>query len=148
MEVLLLKEVRRLGAAGDIVRVKPGYARNFLVPGGIAVPAEGKSLKNAQEMARQQKKKAERQKKEAQALAEKIGQKNLVKKLAVGEDDKPFGSVTVNDLRELLAAEGIEVDRHAIQLEKPIKTLGSFDIPVKLHPQVNATLQIAVVKEE
>ncbi len=148
MDVLLLKDVKSLGGEGDIVRVKPGYARNFLVPSGVAIVAEGRALKNAQELSKQRKKKAQRVVDEAKAVAEKMAQKNLVIKLAVGDDDKPFGSVTVNDIRELLAKEGFSVDRHAITLDKPIKTLGAFEIPVKLQAQVTASVKLAVVKEE
>ena len=146
MDVILLKSVEKLGAEGAVVRVRPGYARNFLVPSGLAVPATPQQLKVVEETKRQQQRKTQRQLAESDSLKQKIESRSLTLKLTVGEGDKPFGSVTAHDLAEALAKEGLSVEKHAIHLEEPIKALGVYQVPVKVHPSVTATLNVSVVK--
>ncbi|MBI4341963.1 MAG: 50S ribosomal protein L9 [Candidatus Omnitrophica bacterium] len=146
MEVILLKDVDKLGTEGAVVRVRPGYARNFLMPSGLAVPATPQQLKAAEEIKRQRQRKTQRAQAEAEAVKQKIEHHSLTLKLTVGEDDKPFGSVTTHDLVDALAKDGVPVEKHAIHLEEPIKTLGVYQVPVKLHAAVTATLNVWVVK--
>ena len=146
MDVVLLKDVEKLGAQGTVLHVKPGYARNYLLPLGLAVPATPQQLKAVEALARQRLQKTQRIHAEAQMLKRKLESRSLTLKLTLGEDDKPFGSVTTHDLVEALAREGLEVEKHAIHLEQPIKTLGIYDVPVRVHPQVTATLKVWIVK--
>lgn len=146
MDVILLKNVEKLGTEGSVVRVRPGYARNFLVPSGLAVEATAQQLKSVEEIKRQQQRKTQRAQAEADALKQKIEKRSLTLTLTVGEGDKPFGSVTAHDLAEALAKDGLTIEKHAIHLEEPIKSLGVFQVPVKVHPAVTANLKVSVVK--
>ena len=146
MDVVLLKDVEPLGAEGAVVHVKPGFARNYLLPRGLAVPATPQHLKAVEEITRQRAKKLERVKVEAEALKRKLESRSLTLKLTVGADDKPFGSVTTHDIVEALGRDGLSVEKHAVHLSEPIKTLGVFDVPIRLQPEVTATLKVWVVK--
>ena len=146
MEVILLKDIEKLGTEGAVVRVRPGYARNFLVPSGLAVPATPQQLKAVEEVKRQRLRKTQRAQAEAEAIKQKLEGRSLTLKLTVGEEDKPFGSVTAHDLAEALAKEGLPVEKHAIHLDEPIKALGVYQVPVKLHAGVTATLKVWIVK--
>ena len=146
MDVILLKDVETLGAEGAVVRVKPGFARNYLLPGGLAVPANPQQLKALEAAKRQRLKQAERIQGEADALKRRLEGHSLTMQLALGENEQPFGSVTAHDVAEALARDGLQVEKGAIQLEQPIRTLGVFDVPVRLHPSVTATLKLWVVK--
>ena len=146
MDVILLKDVEKLGIQGTIVKVRPGYARNFLVPSGLAVPSTPAQLKGIEEVARQRQRQTAKVQAEAGALRQQIEARALTLTLTVGEGDKPFGSVTAHDLAEALTREGVRIEKHAIQLEEPIKTLGVYQVPVKLHPNVTAVLKVSVIK--
>ena len=146
MDVILLKDVEKLGAEGAVVHVKPGFARNYLLPLGLAAPATPQQLKAIEAGKRQREHKLQRVKQDADALKRKIESRSITLKLTLGDDEKPFGSVTVHDLVEALQREGIDVEKSAVHLEQPIKTLGIFDVPVKLHPDVTATAKVWVVK--
>jgi large subunit ribosomal protein L9 len=146
MDVVLLKAVEKLGAEGAVVQVKPGFARNYLLPRGLAVPATAQQLKAIEVINRQRLQRSQRIQAEAETLKRKLEGRSLTLKLSLGMDDKPFGSITTHDLVEALTLEGIEVDKHAIHLEQPIKALGVYQIPVRLHPHVTATLKLWVVK--
>jgi len=146
MDVILLKDVEKLGTEGTVVRVKPGFARNYLVPAGLAVPASPQQLA-AIEAARQRRlRTAQRAQAEAGRLKQKLESRSITLKLTLGADDTPFGSVTIHDVAEALARDGVPVEKHAIQLEHPIKGLGIYEIPVRLHPSVTATVKLWVVK--
>lgn len=146
MEVVLLKDVEKLGATGSVVQVKPGYARNYLLPQGLAAVASPQRLKAVEEAKRQQLQKTQRISAEAEALKRKLESHPLTLKLSLGEGDKPFGSVTTHDIVDALKREGMEIDKHAVRLEQPIKSLGIYEVPVRLHPDVTATLKVWVVK--
>ena len=146
MDVILLKDVERLGTEGTVVRVKPGFARNYLVPCGLAVLATAQQLKVVETVKRQRQAKSQRAQAEADALKQKLQGRSLTLTLTVGADDKPFGSVTAHDVAEALAKDGFAVDKHAVHLEEPIKTLGTFEVPVRLHPHVTAMLKLVVAK--
>ena len=146
MDVILLKNVEKLGMEGSVVRVRPGYARNFLMPSGLAVPATTQQLKVVEEVKRQQQRKTDRAQHDATALKQQIEKRPLTLTLTVGEGDQPFGSVTAHDLADALAKAGVPVEKHAIHLEEPNKALGVYQVPVKVHPAVTATLHVSVVK--
>jgi large subunit ribosomal protein L9 len=144
-DVILTQKIEKLGAESDIVRVRAGYARNFLIPGGKAME------KTAGNLARLNRLKAKRAEREAQELnesqdiARKINKLKLTFELETGASGKAFGSVTTSDIAEKIKAEiGKDIDRHTIQLEKPIKSTGSFDVEVKLHHDVTAKLVVNV----
>lgn len=146
MDVILLKDIEKVGKEGAVVVVKPGFARNFLLPRGLALPATPVHRRMVEERARQAQAKQARVHKHAQQLKQKLESRSLTLKLNVGERDTAFGSVTTHDVHEALTLAGIAVDRHAIQLEEPIKVLGIYDVPIRLHPEVSATLKVWVVK--
>ena len=146
MELILTTDVERLGKAGAVVTVKPGFARNFLMPHGLAVPANEGNRRMLEARQRQDHVKAQRLRQEAESLKQKLESNALTLKLTVGEHDTPFGSVTAHDLMEQLAQQGLVVAKHAIQLHEPIKVLGVYDVPVRVHPDVTATLKVWVVK--
>ena len=146
MDVVLLKDVEKLGAAGAVVRVKPGFARNYLLPGGLAAPATPQQLKAVEAATRQRQKQSDRALVEATALKQRLEGKPLTFTLALGEGDKPFGSVTAHDVAEALAREGMTVEKHAIQLPEPVKALGNHAVPVRVHADVTATVKLQVVK--
>ena len=146
MDVVLLKAIDKLGAEGAVVHVKPGYARNYLIPRGLAVSATAQQLKTAETIRQQRTRKLQRMKVDAEAVKQKLESRSLTLKLNVGADDKPFGSVTTHDIVEALKHEGLAIEKHAVQLEEPVKTLGVYEIPVRIHPEVTATLKVWVVK--
>ena len=146
MDIVLLKDVEKLGTAGAVVHVKPGYARNYLLPSGLAVPATPQQLKTIEVANRQRLQKTQRIQAEAEALKRKIEGRPLTLTLTLGEDGKSFGSVTVHDIVEALGREGFAVEKHAVHLEQPIKALGIYDVSVRVQPQVTAILKLWVVK--
>ncbi len=146
MDIILLSDIEKLGTEGSVVRVKPGFARNYLMPRGLAVLATPEQLKVMQELKRRRQKKNERVKSKAEALKRKLDVHSLTLKLTVGVDDKPFGSVTAHDIAEVLRQDGLAIEKHMIQLEEPVKTLGVFEVPLRLHSEVTAILKVRVVK--
>ena len=146
MKVILKEDVATLGHVGDVVEVAPGYARNFLIPKNKAFEATTKNLKTVEHQKKLLADETKRKMKEAEALATKINEASVTISVQVGEEEKLFGSVTNKAIGEALAKEGIEVDKHVILLEKPIKELGIFTVPVKLHSEVTANLKVSIVK--
>ena len=146
MEVILIKDVEKLGYANDIVNVKPGYANNYLIPQGYAKAATTSARKVLAENLKQRAHKDAKILADAQALAEKLA--NLPLTITVkAEEGKIFGSVTSADIAEALAAKDITVDRKAISVDS-IKTVGEYEATVKLHREVKATVKLSVVAEE
>ncbi len=147
MRVILQENVEGLGYLGDVLTVADGYARNFLLPRKKAVVAEERQVKLLQHLKRQIDQKA---KKELEALGD-IGKQmsnvSLTFEVQTGKDDKLFGSVTSKDIAEKLAAQGTTVDRRKIQLSHPLKELGTFPVPIKLHRDVVANITVALVKK-
>jgi large subunit ribosomal protein L9 len=147
MQIILKKDVEKLGKAGEVVSVKRGYARNFLLPRGLALYASASNLK----VVEREKKKVllvkEQQQKRAQALADKIGSASCTISVQAGQDGKLFGSVTTQDIAEAFKAEGIDIDRKKIELPEPIKEVGVFKINIKLHPEITSQTKVWVVKE-
>jgi large subunit ribosomal protein L9 len=148
VELILKEDVDHLGRRGDVVKVAPGYARNFLLPRKLALEV---TATNKRLIEHERKKAAEREAQErtaAETHAQRLTQAEIVVARRVGETETLYGSVTSADIAEALAAQGIEVDRRKIQLAEPIKHLGDFTVPVKLHRDVVADLRVKVVKDE
>jgi large subunit ribosomal protein L9 len=146
MEVILLKDVEGLGSAGDIVNVKPGYARNYLAPLGLALRASKRNLAVAEEKKRVSSARKERLNKVNQELAISLAKIELTIEMQVGEEEKLFGSVTTQDIHKALAEKKIEVDRHLIMLDEPIKALGVYDIPIKVSEELQPKIKLYVIK--
>lgn len=146
MDVVLLKPVEKLGAEGAVVQVKPGFARNFLIPSGLAVLATPQQLKALDARQQTQARRGLRAQAQAKALQAKLERLTLTLTLAVGMDNKPFGSVTAHDLVDALTREGLSIEKLAVQLPEPIKTLGTSEVPIRLHQNVNAMLKVRVIK--
>ena len=146
MDVMLLKDVDRLGKAGAVVRVKPGYARNYLLLRGMAVLATDEERRTVEARRRRDEQQARRAQAQLESLKQRVQQHALTLKLTLGEHNVVFGSVTARDIADGLERDGIPVDKHAIQLEEPLKALGVYDVPVRLAPEVTATLKVWVVK--
>ncbi len=147
MEVILVQDVPNLGAIGELVKVKPGYGRNFLLPRKMAIVA---SVKNKKQLEHEKKVAGfalMKAKAEADALAKKINGTMVSIPRKVGEQDKMFGSVTAQDIAVALTEKGIQVDRRKVVLAEPIKTLGDFPITVKLRKDVTVQVTVKVVAE-
>ena len=146
-EVILRQAIENVGQPGDIVKVSPGYARNFLLPRGLAYEATPGNLKRInQERARLEAAEGERRGK-AQTLAEQLEQVSLTFSARVGEEGKLFGSVTAADIHQQLEAQGFHVERRQIDLHEPIKALGVYRVPVKLHADVKPEIKVWVIKQ-
>ncbi len=146
MKVILKENVEHLGHIGDIVKVAPGYARNFLLPKALAIEATEKNAKALDHMKRHLEYKKNRVLEAARLIAGKIEGLTLSIAHQSGSDDKLFGAVTNMELAEQLKAHGLDIDRKRIALAEPIKHLGNFTAVVKIHPEVSAVLKISVTK--
>jgi len=147
LQVVLQQDVDKLGKSGEVVKVRPGYARNFLLPRGFAVPATSAHLNRIAHEKAVAVAKADKLKKEMQELAAKIGAVVVQLPVKVGDDDRLFGSVTAKDIHHAAVAKGIDFDRKKLVLADPIKALGTYELPVKLLTDVTATLKVEVVKK-
>ncbi len=147
MEVILREDIQTLGRAGEMVRVKPGYARNYLLPRGLAYEATDGNKKRiaAETRARGSKLQAERT--EAERIAQTLNGLTITVSGKAGEEGRLFGSVTAQDIADALARQGHQVDRRRLELEHPIKTLGHHTVAVRLHPEVHAEVRVQVVSE-
>ena len=147
MDVLLIKDVDKLGREGDIVAVADGYARNYLIPRRIAMAASAEAVKLQEKIRSERIAREAAEKHEFEELAEKLSNVSVTTPVKVGEDEQLYGSVTAHDIAELLKEEGFEIDRKKIVLENPVKALGVYAIEIRLHPEVTATVKLWVVKE-
>ena len=147
VQVILRDDVPNLGKIGEVVRVKPGYARNFLFPRGLAIEASPKNLRVLEHHRRVIAAKADREHKSAEASASRLGGVKLVVRARAGEEGRLFGSVTNMDVERLLAEKGFHVERRRILLEEPIKQLGTFPIMVQIGRAVRATIELTVEAE-
>jgi len=147
MKVILTKDVEKVGKKGDIKNVSDGYARNFLFAKNVAVPATETSIKSVEDMKKRDVIKLAKEKEVYVELAAKISKLSLTIPTLVGEEDKMFGAVTTEDIAEAIKVEGFEVDKRKVELAEPIKALGAYDVTVKLHPEVAATVKVWVVKK-
>lgn len=147
MKIILRQDHENLGQAGDIVNVKPGFARNYLLPKKMAYPALPNYVRMLEEEKRQKQQRLRKEKKQAEELATQLNSVSLTIPASVGEEDKMFGSVTTQDIATALKEQGYEIDRRKIVMEEPIKALGIYSVPIKLYPEVEANVKVWVVKE-
>jgi len=147
IEVILREDIKTLGKAGEMVRVKPGYARNYLLPQGLAYEATEGNRKRIAAEARVRAAKDQAERTEAERMAGTLSGLTLTLKGKAGEEGKLFGSVTSQDIAEALASQGYSFDRRRIELEHPIKTTGTHAVSLRLHPEVHAELRVSVVAE-
>ena len=147
MEVLLMSDVPDLGKAGAVVKVTAGYARNYLLPHELAAPVTPVALKRLEKLRKQRDELAKLQLAEAQAKAAKVENTSVTIRARTIDDTKLYGSVTAADVAQALAARGVALDRTQIVLDDPLKETGKFDVSVRLHPDVLATVKVWIVKE-
>ncbi len=148
MDVILREDVPNLGTVGDIVKVKPGYGRNYLLPRGLAALADRRNIKVLDHQKRLAADKREHDRKQAEAAAQRLTSVRLVIKARAGEEGKLFGSVTNLDIERALAEQGFSVERRRIRLEEPIKALGEHVVPIHLGVGVDANITVIVAAEE
>jgi large subunit ribosomal protein L9 len=148
MDVILREDIEKLGDRGQVVKVAPGYARNFLLPRKLAVPATEGNRKIIEQERQAYLRKEAKLKGEAEELARMMTGVSVTITQKAGENDQLFGSVTVKDIADALIAQNYTIDRRKIHLEEPIKQLGEFKVPVRLHKEVAAEITVNVVKEE
>ena len=145
MQVILTQDVPNLGKAGELVSVRPGFGRNYLVPQGLAVTATQANVHRLEHDKRVIARKVAKERAGADALAERINVMTLQFERNTGEDDKLFGSVTSRDISEQLKKAGVEIDHRWVQMDQPVKALGKYEVPVRLMSGVVATLKFFVV---
>lgn len=147
MKLILREDVENLGKGGELVDVKPGYGRNYLLPRGLAVQANSKNVREMEHQKSVAQAKAAKLRASAEAVAKRLADTAITLKRKVGEQDKLYGSVTALDLVEALAARGLQIDRRTIDLSEPLKTLGDFEVPVKLHSEVVGKVKVKIEAE-
>ena len=147
MDVILTEDVPHLGNMGDLVTVKAGYGRNYLIPRGLAVVANKASIARVEDIKKAAKARAAKQLEEAREVATKLETVAIKLERAVGDENKMYGSVTSKDIEEGYAALGYEFDKKDVELPEPIKTLGLHDVPLRLHREVKVMLKVEVIKK-
>lgn len=147
IQVVLQREVHNLGESGEVVRVRPGYARNFLYPRSLALPATPGNLARVEEFKRLAAIRSETAKAEARQTADQLSNVSVKITRAVGEENKMYGSVTAKDIEAAYAEKGITIDRKMMDLKDPIRTLGLSEVRIRLHADVTAVLRVEVVKQ-
>jgi large subunit ribosomal protein L9 len=148
MKVILKEDIPKLGRMGETVQVAPGYGRNYLIPQGKAIRATSKNLKALEHERMLIQRKADLARKEAEGVAGKISGLTLTLSRKVVDEDKLYGSVSVGDISQALKEAGVEIERKLIRLDEPIKSLGEFQVSIKVHADVTAEITVQVVKEE
>lgn len=146
-KLILLRDVEKLGKSGEVVAVRDGYARNYLLPGRLALLATPQNLRAIEVEKKRKAEAQEKEKLEAQQLAELIARTSCTVVVEAGRDEKLFGSVTSIDIQKALEAEGIVVDKKKIELKEHINQIGIYSVPIKLHPEVTVDLKLWVVKK-
>ena len=147
MKLILREDVENLGKGGELVEVKAGYGRNFLLPRGLAVPASTRNVRELEHEKAMATAKAAKLKASAEAVAKRLSDTPITLRRKVGEQDKLYGSVTAMDVAEALAARGVQLDRRSIELAEPIKTVGTFEVAVKLHSEDAGKVKLTVEPE-
>lgn len=148
MQVILKERLENLGDAGEVVSVKPGYARNFLIPKGLAYEATDSNVRRLERERSRIEKEAAAQLEEARTRAASLGDVSVTFNARAAEEGRLFGSITTADIAEKLGEQGIEVDRRQVLLDEPIKELGVFSVPIRLHADVRPEIKVWVIKEE
>jgi len=147
MEVILTKDVEKIGKAGAVIKTKDGFARNFLFPRGLALPVTEANLKKLEAEKQKRAELAEKTKNEALGLKDRLSKLSLTIPATAQDDEKLYGSVSIHDIVSALKEEGFEIDKSLIDLSEPVKKLGIYEVDVKLHPEVTAKLKIWIVKK-
>ena len=147
MQIILQEDIDKLGHRGDIVTVKPGYARNFLLPRKLAIEASAGNKKVIDQMRAAAVRRSAKEKTQAEALSKQFDGLSVSFQRRSGENDQLFGSVTSGDIADALAKKGFELDRRKIQIHEPLKTVGEFTVPIKLHKDVTTHLKVVIEKE-
>ncbi len=148
MKIILKEEVAKLGQPGEVVNVSDGFARNYLFPQKKALLATPQNIKNIEQYKKLILKKLSQQKSQFEELAKKLSEFTCTVAKKVGANQKLFGSVTSQDIQKVLSQHGFHLDKRTIELQEPLKALGNFQVPIKLHPEVTATLTVTVKAEE
>lgn len=149
MKVILTKDVEGWGTIGDIIEVKDGFARNYLIPKGLAYPATDNYVKMVQNILKQKARKLEKEKQKALEIAEKIKDAEITLKKKVGLTGKLYGSVTAADITQALQEQyGVEIDRKKVMLRNPIRDIGTYAVKIRLHPEVSVSIKVNVQPEE
>ncbi|RKY78999.1 50S ribosomal protein L9 [candidate division KSB1 bacterium] len=147
MKVILKQDYEQLGKTGEVVEVKNGYARNFLIPQNIAAPANKRNMKILEEELKMVDRRKNKERVQAEKFAEELGKVSITAAVKVGEDERLFGSVTSQMISDLLKEKGYDVDKKKIDLEEPVKALGVYTVNIKLYHDINAKVRLWVVKE-
>ncbi|NQU73452.1 MAG: 50S ribosomal protein L9 [Candidatus Omnitrophica bacterium] len=147
MKVILTQDVPKLGSLGEVINIKDGHARNFLIPKGTALVFNAHNLKIMESRKKKEEFLLKRKKEDALALSEKLKASSCTIAVKAIDEDKIFGSVTTEMIQKAFEAEGVSIDKKAVQLEEPIKKLGVYQIPIKLHPEVIINCKVWIVKE-
>lgn len=147
MEVILNQDVDKIGKAGSVVEVKDGFARNFLIPNGLAIPLTTANLKKLEQERQRKTLRLDKIKKESEDLKERLAALSLTLPVLTQEEDKLYGSITPQDIARALKEEGFDIDKNSIALDEPIKSLGIYEVPIKLHPEVLAKVKVWIVKK-
>ena len=147
MEIILLDKIDNLGNVGDVVKVKPGYARNYLFPKGLAVRSSKRNIAFVEEKRKNIELKIAKEEQASQAIFDSLKNVEILMEVEVGENDKLFGSVTTMDLQKALNDQNIQIEKQYILLDNPIKSLGEYDIPIKVTPSLKQNIKVNVVKK-
>ena len=147
MEIILLNKIDNLGNVGDVVTVKPGYARNYLFPKGLAVRSSKRNIAFVEEKRKNIELKIAKEEQASQAIFDSLKNVEILMEVEVGENDKLFGSVTTMDLQKALNEQNIEIEKQDILLDNPIKSLGAYDIPIKVTSSLKQNIKVNVVKK-
>ena len=147
MKVILKQDYDPLGKIGEIVQVKDGYARNFLIPRKIVISVTSKNMKILEEDQKMAAHRENKERRQAESMADELEKISLTATLAVGEEDRVFGSVTAQTIAELLKEKGYDIDKRKIHIEEPIKALGIYSVTIKLQSEVEAKIRVWIVKE-
>lgn len=148
MQVILREDIPTLGKAGEVVKVRDGYGRNYLLPRKMAVLADAKNLKAVEAQKKQIEAQRAKDRQKADEAAAKLASLELTIAREVGSNDRLFGSVTKVEISAALREKGVQIDKHLIELEAPIKTIGTYEVGVKLHPEIRAAFKLWVVRQE
>ncbi len=147
MKIILREDIPNLGKVGETVEVKDGYGRNFLIPRNMAIPATRGNLKAIDEIERQNQIRLRKKMREAEKLKDKMEKLSLTSEVLVGEEDKIFGSVTAQNIVDLMKDEGLEVEKRNVQLDEPIKSLGVYTVPIKVERDIIANVKLWVIRK-
>jgi len=147
MEVILNQDIDRIGKAGSIVKVKDGFARNFLIANGLAMPLTPANLKKLEQEKQQKALQSDKVKRDAEELKDRLTRLSLTMPVLTHEEDKLYAGITAKDLAAALKEEGFDIDKNSIELDEPIKALGIYEVAVRLHPQVPAKIKVWIVKK-